>query len=146
MTRFIMYTLFAGNGNLYVNGRLNPVPGVADVNECAEPELHDCDPDAGRCINRFGSFECRCLPGYGDPFSNDPEKSGRFCRSCSADYCHGRGTCSIADGDVKVCKCKGNYYGRQCEIDGEVVAVAVGASVAAVVIIMLTLTILCLWR
>jgi hypothetical protein len=43
-------------------------------------------------------------------------------------------------------RCNGNYYGKQCEIDGEVVAVAVGASVAAVVIIMLTLTILCLWR
>ena len=37
-----------GNGNLYAEGRLNPVPGVADVNECAEPELHDCDPDASR--------------------------------------------------------------------------------------------------
>lgn len=42
-------------------------------------------------------------------------------------------------------RCKGNYYGRQCELDGEVVAVAIGASVAAVVIIILTLTCLCLW-
>ncbi len=42
-------------------------------------------------------------------------------------------------------RCKGNYYGRQCELDGEVVAVAIGASVAAVVIIVLTLTCLCLW-
>ena len=135
-----------GNGNLYVDGRLNPVPGVADMDECAEPNLNDCDPIASRCINRFGSFDCKCLPGYGDPFSEDPDKAGRFCQSCSADFCHGRGTCSIQDKDVKVCKCKGNYYGKQCEIDGEVVAVAVGASVAAVVIILLTLTILCLWR
>jgi hypothetical protein len=134
-----------GNGNLYAQSRTNPIPGVADVNECAEPELHDCDPDAARCINRFGTFDCRCLAGYGDPFIDDPEKAGRVCQSCSADYCHGRGTCSIESGDVKVCRCNGNYYGKQCEIDGEVVAVAVGASVAAVVIIMLTLTILCLW-
>lgn len=134
-----------GNGNLYVDARLNPIPGVADVNECAEPELNDCDPNASRCINRFGSFDCRCLPGYGDPFQDDPDKAGRFCQSCSADYCHGRGTCSILN-EVKVCQCKGNYYGKQCEVDGEVVAVAVGASVAAVVIIILTLTILCLWR
>ena len=56
-----------------------------------------------RCINRFGTFDCRCLAGYGDPFIDDPEKAGRFCQSCSADYCHGRGTCSIESGDVKVC-------------------------------------------
>ena len=24
-----------GNGNLYVDGPLNPIPGVADLNECA---------------------------------------------------------------------------------------------------------------
>merc|ERR1719266_3072148 len=134
-----------GNGNLYAQSQLNPILGVADVNECAEPELHDCDPNAARCINRFGTFDCRCLPGYGDAFADNPEKAGRFCQSCSADHCYGRGLCSIEEGDIKVCQCKGNYYGKQCEIDGEVVAVAVGASVAAVVIIMLTLTILCLW-
>ena len=135
-----------GNGNLYVDSRLNPIPGVADVNECSEPELNDCDPNASRCINRFGSFDCRCLPGYGDAFADNPEKAGRFCQSCSADHCYGRGLCSIEEGDIKVCQCKGNYYGKQCEIDGEVVAVAVGASVAAVVIILLTLTCLCVWR
>lgn len=135
-----------GNGNLYVDSQLNPIPGVADVNECSEPELHDCDANFARCINRFGSFDCVCLPGYGDRFAADPLKAGRYCESCSADYCHGRGTCLIQEGDQKTCDCKGNYYGNQCEIDGEVVAVAVGASVAAVVIIILTLTCLCLWR
>ena len=39
-----------GNGNLYAESRLNPVPGVADVNECAEPELHDCDPNSSRYL------------------------------------------------------------------------------------------------
>lgn len=134
-----------GNGNLFVQGHLNPIPGVADVDECSEPELNDCDPNTSRCINRFGSFDCKCLPGYGDRFIQDPDKAGRFCESCSADVCSGRGTCLIEEGDVKVCKCKGNYYGNRCEIDGEVVAVAVGASVAAVVIILLTLTCLCIW-
>ena len=42
--------------------------------------------------------------------------------------------------------CAGNYYGPQCQVDGEVLAVAVGASVAAVVIIVLTLICLCMWR
>ena len=40
----------------------------------------------------------------------------------------------------------GNYYGDKCEVDGEVLAVAIGASVAAVVIIILTLVCLCMWR
>jgi hypothetical protein len=43
-------------------------------------------------------------------------------------------------------RCEGNFYGRECEIDGEVVLVAIGASVAAVFIIVLTLVCLCLWR
>ena len=51
---------------------------------------------------------------------------------------------------TKICKilfrCKGNFYGSHCEIDGEVMAVAVGASVAAVIIIILTLICLCMWR
>ena len=44
------------------------------------------------------------------------------------------------------CRCKGSFYGNHCEIDGEVMAVAVGASVAAVIIIILTLICLCMWR
>ncbi len=43
-------------------------------------------------------------------------------------------------------RCEGNFYGGRCEIDGEVIVVAVGASVAAVFIIVLTLICLCLWR
>ena len=46
----------------------------------------------------------------------------------------------------KLLRCKGNFYGSHCEIDGEVMAVAVGASVAAVIIIILTLICLCMWR
>ena len=44
------FFLNIGNGNLYAQSRLNPIPGVADVNECAEPELHDCDPNAARFV------------------------------------------------------------------------------------------------
>lgn len=42
--------------------------------------------------------------------------------------------------------CSGNYYGNQCELDGEVLGVAIGASVAAVIIIGLTLVCLVMWR
>ena len=31
-----------GRGNLYVDGPLNPIPGVADLDECADAEMHDC--------------------------------------------------------------------------------------------------------
>lgn len=43
-------------------------------------------------------------------------------------------------------RCSGSYYGAQCEIDGEVLGVAIGASVAAVIIIVSTLICLCMWR
>ncbi|XP_063879067.1 uncharacterized protein LOC135110561 isoform X1 [Scylla paramamosain] len=132
-----------GDSPLGVDGTLNPIPDVSDINECNEATLHDCHSSA-TCINRFGTFTCRCLPGYTDRFTDDPELVGRRCESCSTDYCNKRGECSIKDGQ-KVCQCRGSYYGSQCEIDGEVLGVAVGASVAAILIIILTLIFLCMW-
>ena len=35
---------------------------TADINEC-ELGVHDCFQDA-ICINKIGSFECECLPGF----------------------------------------------------------------------------------
>ncbi|KAK4321326.1 hypothetical protein Pmani_007867 [Petrolisthes manimaculis] len=132
-----------GDSALWVDGPLNPIPDVSDVNECYNPTLHDCNIKA-TCINQFGTFTCRCLPGYTDRRSSDPEESGRECESCSTDYCNKRGDCSITSGQ-KVCQCRGSYYGNRCEVDGEVLGVAVGASVAAVLIIILTLIFLCMW-
>ena len=31
-----------------MDGPLNPIPGVADLDECADPEMHDC-PVGKRC-------------------------------------------------------------------------------------------------
>ncbi|XP_042856934.1 mucin-5AC-like [Penaeus japonicus] len=132
-----------GESALWVDGPLNPVPEVADIDECNDPKLHDCHSDA-TCVNEFGTFTCRCLPGYTDRYSDDPMEVGRHCESCSSDFCNKRGECHIEDGE-KVCQCKGSYYGARCEIDGEVLGVAVGASVAAVIIIILTLIFLCMW-
>lgn len=42
-------------------------------------------------------------------------------------------------------RCSGSFYGAQCEIDGEVLSVAVGSSIAAISIIVLTLVCLCAW-
>ena len=121
-----------------MDGPLNPIPGVADLDECADPEMHDCpvgkiviaklfyslvfysyicdkisifsthfsnfvetksdkrgrEIGGSRCINRFGGFSCRCLPGWGDPYADDPERSGRYCQTCDAvEHCSGRGIC-----------------------------------------------------
>jgi hypothetical protein len=55
--------------------------------------------------------------------------------------------CSETNANVcSVASCSSGYYGSQCEIDGEVLGVAIGASVAAVIIIGLTLVCLCMWR
>ena len=133
-----------GSGNLYVSGPFNPIPGVEDFNECSEPEYNDCG-DYSVCVNLFGGFTCECLDGYGDKHEDDPAMAGRFCESCPAEHCSGRGQCSIRRGE-RECACTGNFYGDQCQIDGEVLAVAIGASVAAVIIILLTLICLCMWR
>lgn len=34
-----------------------------DVDECANPESNDCDPNA-LCTNTEGSYVCRCIKGY----------------------------------------------------------------------------------
>lgn len=46
---------------------------------------------------------------------------------------------------ITSCRCSGSYYGNQCELDGEVLGVAIGASVAAVIIIGATLVCLVMW-
>ena len=133
-----------GAGNLYSSGLLNPIPGLEDFNECSEAESNDCG-EHSLCINKFGGFTCRFLAGYGDRNSGVVGREGRECDTCPGDWCGGRGACSIEGGERK-CSCTGNYYGAQCQLDGEVLAVAVGASVAAVIIIILTLICLCMWR
>ncbi|KAB7495076.1 hypothetical protein Anas_09061, partial [Armadillidium nasatum] len=135
---------FVGNSMLSVEGPLNPVPDVSDVNECFDSSLYDCHSEAV-CTNTFGSYTCDCKTGFTDRYPEDPNKSGRFCDSCSRDFCSKRGECRIDENGLHVCICEDNYYGSRCEIDGEVIAVAVGASVAAVVIIILTLIFLCMW-
>lgn len=46
---------------------------------------------------------------------------------------------------IAFARCRGNYQGQQCELDGQVLGVAIGASLAAVFIIVLTLVLLCMW-
>ena len=36
---------------------------IADVDECADPTLNNCDADAA-CTNTVGSFICACNSGF----------------------------------------------------------------------------------
>ncbi|XP_036142162.1 uncharacterized protein LOC105829558 [Monomorium pharaonis] len=132
-----------GNSALYVESPPGSISNLQDLDECASSELNDCHSSAS-CTNTFGGFTCSCNSGLKDPHKNDPNESGRTCLSCPSTYCNNRGTCSY-QGDQMHCTCTGNYYGAQCEVDGEVLGVAIGASVAALIIIVLTLVCLVMW-
>ncbi|GFP92192.1 wall-associated receptor kinase 2 [Phtheirospermum japonicum] len=54
-------------------------PGCTDINECADPNLHDCE---SLCINTPGSYNCSCAHGqYGDG-----RKHGRGCNSFNSQF------------------------------------------------------------
>ncbi|XP_076230306.1 calcium-binding EGF-like domain-containing protein pawn [Nomia melanderi] len=132
-----------GNSALYVDSPPGSISNLQDLDECASSELNDCHSSA-TCTNNWGGFTCACNPGLKDPHKDDPNESGRTCISCPSTYCNNRGSCSY-QGDHMQCTCTGNYYGAQCEVDGEVLGVAIGASVAALIIIVLTLVCLVMW-
>lgn len=132
-----------GNSALYVDSPPGSISNLQDLDECVSSELNDCHSSSS-CTNTFGGFTCTCNSGLKDPHKNDPNESGRTCLSCPSTYCNNRGTCSY-QGDQMHCTCTGNYYGTQCEVDGEVLGVAIGASVAALIIIILTLVCLVMW-
>ncbi|XP_050440511.1 mucin-5AC [Adelges cooleyi] len=132
-----------GTSNLWVDSPAGAVAQLHDLDECASPELNDCHP-LGKCTNLFGTFQCACPDGYRDPWIGNVQRSGRTCETCDPAQCNLRGECFFQAGQP-VCKCSGSFYGAQCEIDGEVLSVAVGSSVAAISIIVLTLVCLCAW-
>ncbi|XP_002404782.4 uncharacterized protein LOC8031232 [Ixodes scapularis] len=133
-----------GESRLFVDGMLNSGLAVDDVNECNDMNLNDCSAN-GVCENVFGTFRCACKAGYTDKYPDTKWKSGRTCSACAPDYCNLRGECRISNGH-RECSCRGKYIGARCDIDGEVLAVALGASITAVIIIVLTLVCLCLWN
>ncbi|XP_033218717.1 uncharacterized protein LOC117174095 isoform X4 [Belonocnema kinseyi] len=132
-----------GNSALYVESPAGSISNLQDLDECTSSELNDCHSSAV-CTNTWGSFACSCNSGYKDPHKKDPGDAGRICLSCPSTHCNNRGTCSY-QADQAQCLCTGNYYGAQCEVDGEVLGVAIGASVAALIIIVLTLVCLVMW-
>lgn len=132
-----------GNSALWVDSPPGSVSNLQDLDECSSPQLHDCHQLA-KCTNIFGSFKCECNEGYKDPYIDSKYRAGRHCEQCPTAYCNNRGECKYQNGQ-EVCICSGNYYGNQCELDGEVLGVAIGASVIAIIIIGLTLVCLVMW-
>lgn len=133
-----------GESQLWVDSSSNAITRVDDLNECSNADHNDCSRHA-RCFNEFGTFRCECEPGYEDRHADDRHRSGRTCSSCSPSHCSNRGECLIVRGE-RVCKCKANFFGAQCDIDVEVLGVAVGGSIAALVIIVITFICLYMWK
>lgn len=133
-----------GESSLSVDSSSNALTRIDDLNECSSIEHNDCSKNA-RCINDFGGFRCECELGYEDKFPDDKWQSGRICTTCSPQYCSNRGDCLIVKGE-RVCRCKANYIGSQCDIDVEVLGVAIGGSIAALVIIVITFICLYMWK
>jgi len=126
-----------GDSTLVLDGTKETVSRLTDLNECASRDLNDCSKYAS-CVNEFGGFQCQCLPGFEDKYQNeDKSKHGRICLGCSPSYCSNRGECSITDGQ-KQCKCRPNFIGARCDIDSEVLAVAIGGSLVGIVILIIT--------
>jgi Calcium-binding EGF domain len=108
-----------GDSAVWVDKVAGAVSAVADLDECISAELNDCHPRA-TCTNIFGTFRCACAAGLRDPWAGNVQRSGRQCETCPADFCNNRGECSFAAAGERVCACAGNYFGSQCEMDGEV--------------------------
>jgi len=132
-----------GSSPLWVDSPAGAVSQLTDLDECQHTDLHDCHA-AATCSNTFGSFQCVCPDGYRDPWAGNSHHSGRECHTCPPEHCNHRGQCLYRNLEP-TCQCSGSYYGAKCEIDGEVLGVAIGASAAAVIIIVSTLVCLCMW-
>ncbi|XP_076342172.1 uncharacterized protein LOC143242587 isoform X2 [Tachypleus tridentatus] len=132
------------DSQLHIEEPLSPVPLVEDFDECADIDTNDCSKN-GYCVNELGSFQCHCKPGFSDKFKNDRWKAGRHCQACSSEFCNNHGVCVVSKGTA-VCKCSDNYMGTHCEIDREVLGVALGASIAAAIIIIVALICLYIWN
>uniref|UniRef100_A0A7M5WYM7 Uncharacterized protein n=1 Tax=Clytia hemisphaerica TaxID=252671 RepID=A0A7M5WYM7_9CNID len=102
---------FTGNAPHGVGGEVvHERQFCRDINECENPELHSCDPNA-ECINTLGSYRCgKCKPGYvGDGYLGC--KSGDYCAT-GQHNCHINATCIPLGSRKFTCVCKEGYAGN----------------------------------
>ncbi|EYF00643.1 EGF domain-containing protein [Chondromyces apiculatus] len=95
----------AGNGSCTVD---SPPDGCVDVNECQNPALNVCSPQA-TCTNTPGSYTCTCNAGYtGNGLTCvDVDE----CASPATNTCSPQATCTNTPGSY-TCTCNAGYTGN----------------------------------
>ena len=86
----------------------------ADVNECdSDMGLNRCS-EGSTCVNRYGSYECKCQAGY-EMGKNGLCKDIDEC-AASSNECHKHARCINKKGSYD-CQCEKGYSGngRQCK-------------------------------
>ena len=88
--------------NVLYGGVTNFYHFPADLSDWLSLKVNECDANS-ECINRLGTYECRCNPGYnGD---------GRSCvdiDECISSPCGEHGICNNLDGSYQ-CDCKSGF-------------------------------------
>ncbi|VDK38961.1 unnamed protein product [Taenia asiatica] len=102
-----------GQGTCY-NGVCQCNPGFTgksceeDVDEC-KLRIHECDHT---CVNTFGSYECRCDPGY-ELSLNESHKC--VLGDCMTNCVPGKGDCD----EYGRCICRPGYEGPYCQHEAD---------------------------
>ncbi|XP_042908799.2 mucin-3B [Parasteatoda tepidariorum] len=125
------------NATTLVSPIIQRVEDVQDFDECSDDIYNDCSRSSV-CVNLPGSYSCECKEGYQDL---EPLLPGRICsgeiKDC--DYCNNRGICIMTEDDNKFCRCYRMYLGKQCEINGLVLAIALPIALALLILMMFCL-------
>ncbi|KRX65974.1 Transmembrane matrix receptor MUP-4, partial [Trichinella sp. T9] len=113
------FTCVCNPGYVDTSELVNLKPGrrcSKEVNECANPSMNDCSPNA-TCIDTKEGYTCRCKPGYIDVSMNVGCYPGRECRlptetSASERQCDPRDSKSCPNGEI--CEFSGGLYRCTC--------------------------------
>uniref|UniRef100_A0A0N5AGG8 EGF-like domain-containing protein n=1 Tax=Syphacia muris TaxID=451379 RepID=A0A0N5AGG8_9BILA len=90
------------------------IDGICLVNECADPKLNDCDPNAS-CMDSISSYECFCNEGFIDVSSSPTTRPGvnctkliNECSNASLNDCDAKAEC-IDKPIGYTCRCMCGY-------------------------------------
>ncbi|KAF6035857.1 hypothetical protein EB796_005837 [Bugula neritina] len=112
---------------------VNDVPVVSDVNECEDPNLNDCSPNA-KCTNTDGYYTCTCNKEYSHDLSEYSDELGRVCaKPCSDNSCLADEVCVEEAESEPVCQCSSGKCGGQPT--WVYILIGVGSAVVLIVII-----------
>ncbi|ELT99773.1 hypothetical protein CAPTEDRAFT_197289 [Capitella teleta] len=114
---------------------------VIEPDPCSDRLLNHCDRRAF-CNRTSANFVCSCFPGYIDVSFDKLEASGEACAlNC---FCENDGEC-VADTDGQLlCRCHSLFFGSRCQVNGEVLLIAVGSSLGLLLLLLIGLTFRCM--